>query len=320
MNYIQQAYKGKVELWLYLVGVLLIFCFWQILGVLPFMAALMKKFAADDNLDGLFNLNETTMLTTLESNTTLFFMLLSFAFGLLGLLIVVKKIHKLALVSLTTSRKKIDWKRARFAFVFWGVISSIFVLIDYFLMPESYILNFNLKPFLILVAISIVMIPLQTSFEEYLFRGYLMQGIGVLVKNRWFPLILTSIVFGGMHFWNPEVDKLGPLIMIYYVGTGLFLGIITLMDEGLELALGFHAANNLFTALLVTADWTAFQTHSVLKDISEPKISIDVLLPVLIIYPIILFIFAKKYNWTNWKEKLTGRIEKPVAELNTEEI
>ena len=42
------------------------------------------------------------------------------------------------------------------------------------------------------------------------------------------------------------------------------------MDEGLELALGFHAANNLFTALLVTADWTAFQTHSVLKDMSDP--------------------------------------------------
>ena len=37
------------------------------------------------------------------------------------------------------------------------------------------------------------------------------------------------------------------------------------MDEGLELALGFHAANNLCGALLLTADWTAFQTNSILK-------------------------------------------------------
>ena len=58
--------------------------------------------------------------------------------------------------------------------------------------------------------------------------------------------------------------------MIYYIGTGLFLGIVTLMDEGLELALGFHAANNLFTALLVTADWTAFKTYSIFKDMSDP--------------------------------------------------
>jgi hypothetical protein len=33
-------------------------------------------------------------------------------------------------------------------------------------------------------------------------------------------------------------------MFVYYIGTGLFLG-ITLMDEGMELALGFHAANNL---------------------------------------------------------------------------
>ena len=34
--------------------------------------------------------------------------------------------------------------------------------------------------------------------------------------------------------------------MIYYIGTGFLFGIMTLMDEGTELALGFHAANNLF--------------------------------------------------------------------------
>jgi hypothetical protein len=78
------------------------------------------------------------------------------------------------------------------------------------------------------------------------------------------------------------------------------------MDEGMELALGFHAANNLVGALLVTSDWSAFQTHSIFKDISEPS-RFDVILPVMIIYPILLFIFSKKYQWTDWK-KLTGKI------------
>jgi hypothetical protein len=32
-------------------------------------------------------------------------------------------------------------------------------------------------------------------------------------------------------------------MFVYYIGTGLFLGILTLMDEGMELALGFHANN-----------------------------------------------------------------------------
>ena len=68
----------------------------------------------------------------------------------------------------------------------------------------------------------------------------------------------------------------------------------------------------------VTADWTAFQTHSVLRDTSEPSAGIDVLVPVLVIFPIVLFVFSKKHGWTNWKEKLTGSIEEVVSvdELN----
>ena len=100
--------------------------------------------------------------------------------------------------------------------------------------------------------------------------------------------------------------------MVYYIGTGLFLGIITLMDEGVELAIGFHAANNLATALLVTADWTALQTNSILKDISEPSAGVDILIPVLVLYPIILLILAKRYKWTGWKDKLFGKLQ-PIS-------
>jgi hypothetical protein len=73
----------------------------------------------------------------------------------------------------------------------------------------------------------------------------------------------------------------------------------------MELALGFHAANNLVGALLVTSDWSAFQTHSIFKDVSEPQAGFDVILPVMIIYPILLFIFNRNISGptgrkTNW--------------------
>jgi len=138
-----------------------------------------------------------------------------------------------------------------------------------------------------------------------------MQGFGNLAGNKWFPLLLTSLIFGGMHIFNPEVEKMGYSILIYYIGTGLLLGIFTLLDDGIELAMGFHAANNLIGALLVTSSWSVFQTHSILKDVSEPEIGFDVLLPVFIIYPLILLVLRKKYKWTNWKEKLTGKFTLP---------
>ena len=60
------------------------------------------------------------------------------------------------------------------------------------------------KPFLILSLIVIFLIPIQTSWEEYVFRGYLMQGIGGIIKNKWIPLLTTSLLFGFLHYWNPR--------------------------------------------------------------------------------------------------------------------
>ena len=309
--YIAQAFNVLHEWWRYLLGLVIVVIAVTI-GQIPLTIAVFFK--AYKNGDSIIGMDQTKMLSLLEPNLNLFLMLLSFAVGLLGLFVVVKYFHKQSLISLTTSRKKIDWKRFWLIFFVWGIISSSIVLVDYFNSPADYVLNFKLVPFLILCVVAIIFVPLQTSFEEYLFRGYLMQGIGVIVKNRWVPLIITSVVFGSLHLANPEVDKLGYVIMIYYIGTGLFLGILTLMDEGMELALGFHAANNLFTALLVTADWTAFQTHSILKDISDPSEMAlsEIFIPVFVVFPILLFILSKIYKWTNWKEKLLGTVVEPL--------
>ncbi|MBT8290814.1 MAG: CPBP family intramembrane metalloprotease domain-containing protein, partial [Muriicola sp.] len=65
---------------------------------------------------------------------------------------------------------------------------------------------------------------------------------------------------------------------------------------------------NLFGALLVTADWTAFQTNSIYRDVSEPVLGWDILVPVFVIFPLLLYFFAKKYGWKNWKERLTGKV------------
>jgi len=207
-----------------------------------------------------------------------------------------------------------------FAFGLITITTLVVTLLDYNSNPEDYEVQFDLVPFIILAVIAVIMIPLQTSFEEYLFRGYLMQGIGVLSKNRWLPLILTSVIFGGLHLANPEVEKFGNIIMIYYIGTGFFLGIMTLMDEGMELALGFHAGNNLIAAILVTADWTVFKTHSIFKDIAEPSAGFDVIAPVLILYPIFLLIMAYRYKWKNWGEKLFGKVEPPMIEAESRDV
>ncbi|NBL64159.1 CPBP family intramembrane metalloprotease [Flavobacterium sp. NST-5] len=298
--------------WKYIVGSIIVIVASGI-GQVPFMIAVFAKAMAE----GETITNDTSkLMKILDPNLTLFLLMLSFVVALATLFLVVKHLHKQKILEVTTARPKVDWGRVFFSFGIWAIFSAVSVVAYYFITPEKFVLNFQPVPFLILFVIATLLIPVQTSTEEYIFRGYLMQGFALLAKNKWFPLVMTSVIFGGMHYFNPEVAKMGNIIMIYYIGTGFFLGIITLMDEGMELALGFHAANNLIGALLVTSDWGVFQTHSVFKDISEPSAGLDVLLPVLVIFPILLFIFSKKYKWFGWKEKLAGEIVEPINQNN----
>ncbi|MBT8319044.1 MAG: CPBP family intramembrane metalloprotease domain-containing protein, partial [Gramella sp.] len=119
------------------------------------------------------------------SNRVLVENLLAFVIFLAGLFLWVKYVHHQPLKALTTPRKKVDWNRFWFAFILVASFNVIVTLLDYFSNPGDFTLNFQLEPFLYLLVISVFLIPIQTSFEEYFFRGYLMQGIGILVRNRW---------------------------------------------------------------------------------------------------------------------------------------
>ena len=280
----------------------LIFVFFHIIGQIPLSLYIISQ---SDIVEGVQN--QQDLFNNLPSNLTLFLVLLPFAVVLPFVYLVVTRLHNQSILSLITARNRVDYNKIFFSFMLWGSVSTLMVFFDYWMSPEDFTWNFKPLTFLILFLISIVMIPLQTTLEEIIFRGYLLQGFGVLFKNRWMPLLTTSTLFGLLHLWNPEIDKLGIHLIWYYIGTGLFLGLITLMDEGLELALGFHAANNLVTALLVTASWTAFQTESLLIDNSEPSLGVELILTLLLIYPLIIFIFAKKYKWKNWLSQLTNK-------------
>ncbi|MFI2742342.1 lysostaphin resistance A-like protein [Zhouia sp. PK063] len=315
MSYIKQAFKYQHEFWKYFIGFCFSFLGSQIIGAIFFFIAMAVKMVTDGT--NAINLSdESSLMNIFDSNIMLPVFLIPFAIGILMLAGWMKWQHKQPIKYLFNAFGKLDYKKILFSFLLWGSITVIFTLVDYFMNPNDYVLNFHIVPFIILFIISIILIPLQTSFEELLFRGYLMQGIGVATKNRWVPLVVTSVVFGLMHSFNPEVAKTGPIIMVSYIGTGFLLGIMTLMDDGLELALGYHAANNLIIALLVTSDWSVFQTHSILKDVSDPKVGAEIFLPVFVVYPILLLIYGKVYKWTNWKERLFGKIKPPVTKLD----
>ncbi|GAA0872169.1 CPBP family intramembrane metalloprotease [Gangjinia marincola] len=310
--FIKQAYKAQHEFWRYLIGSVVIFIA-SLIGQVPFMVALFVN--KDFNPFG----DEAVILGLLEPNLNLFLLMISFVFALVGIYVAVHFIHSQKFKDIITSRFKIDWGRVLVGFIAVALVLVPLTLYDYYANPADYIWNFKPDKFVILLMIAVILIPIQTTVEELVFRGYLMQGFGIFSGSRFIALLATSLIFGLLHIANPEIAKMGYIVMVSYIGTGFFLGILTLMDEGIELAMGFHAGNNLLIALLVTADYTALQTHSLLKSIADPKVGMEVFIPVLVIYPLILLIFSRLYKWSNWKEKLFGKVTSPsLVDKSTE--
>ncbi len=308
MDFITRGYSGNTNWYWYVLTLGLIFIGWRIIGSVPlFLTAYITAGsyqAFSDAVPSMF------MSLGINSNFYLFLILFTFILGLVGLYAGVKFFHQKSFTSIITSRAKIDWNRIILGFLLWFVVSFGFIYMD-ILTNTELVWNFKPVPFFTLVVVSFLFIPLQTSFEELLMRGYLMQAFGIWAKNRWMPLVATTLIFGLLHGANPEVEKLGWGIMVFYIGTGLFYGITTLMDEGTELALGLHAANNIVAALFITADWTAFKTEALYIDKSEPLLSWHVFIPVFVLYPLMLLYFSKKYKWHNWQYKLAGKVQKP---------
>jgi membrane protease YdiL (CAAX protease family) len=301
--YIEQAYKGINTWWRVCITT---FCTAGIFVVNLATYFMMSK----DDMKEVYK-----SMSAIPNNAALIINLLPFVL-LLGLLfLLVRFLHQRTVLSLTSSRSTVDYSKILFSFLLVVFLSIVVFIISYCVDDSNIILNFNPLKFSILFVISMLLFPFQVGLEEYLFRGYLLQQLGVLVRNRWLPLIITSVIFGLFHSANPEVAAMGYGVMVFYIATGFLLGIMTLMDEGLELALGFHLGNNIMAALLITSDYSAIHTDAVFKYSGAENpgdVLNEMIISIVIVYPIILFIFATRYTWTNWKAKLTGRIQ-PIS-------
>lgn len=124
-------------------------------------------------------------------------------------------------------------------------------------------------------------------------------GLYQLVRKPIFPLVITSLMFGLMHGMNPEIAQFGFWkMMIFYIGMGAFLGLLTLLDESLELALGIHFANNLFGALFVSFEGSALQTPTMYRSL---VIDMDyMLVGWFIMLAVFMAIAYYKYRWKDW--------------------
>jgi membrane protease YdiL (CAAX protease family) len=298
MDFLRQGKQGDTRWSGYLLMLFFIVLVFGLIGQLPMtIDALFTDKAAVQDGASPFQLMEA-----FGRNKFFFYLMFPFALTFFTVLIAVKLILKRPWQSILTARAVFDWRRLLFASVILGMIVFSSLLYSIYTNQELH-WNFNPTAFFPLLVIALVMVPLQIAAEEVVMRGFIFQVIGASGAKGWHAVVVTGIVFGLLHAANPEVQALGPWVVSYYILTGLFLGIIVLMDDGLELAIGYHLVNNLFATLIVTNNWQAFRTDALFIDLSPPAFGWENFISLFLVQPLLLFIFSKRFKWTNWRQR-----------------
>jgi len=235
---------GKNHWYRYLLSFVFIIFLWQIIGGIPY--ALVYFLEKTDQL----------YLSYLTQS-------FSFICFLLATGLAVRFIHKRPVISLVTSQSRINWKKIWLPGVLWLFLSVWVTLGDALFHPDSYRLAFDFRQWMPFALTALLLTPIQTTAEEWLFRGFILQGLGRITRNQIILILLSGILFALPHFLNPEMQIDFLLLALFYFSFGAFLTWMTLRYQTLELALGVHAANNLFAVIVANYEGSALPSPAI---------------------------------------------------------
>jgi membrane protease YdiL (CAAX protease family) len=305
MNHLESSFTGKNAFWRYFIMLLVILAATNTIGAIPLFISIAISSASNPQaISELATRPNDLSPLHLDPNVGLLIMLFPFIIGLLTFVLLVKPLNDRSPAKVINGTNSFRWNRFLISALVWTIVSAIYLFINLRLDPSNFSVNNKTFTIITLALISVLFIPFQATFEEIIFRGYLMQGFAVLFRNRFLPLVLTSVFFGLMHAFNPEVKDFGFWTMIpQYVLFGIIFGVITILDDGIEAAMGAHAANNIFLCIMVTNESSALQTPALYEQ--HTVYPWTEFLTMLIMGIVIIFILKTIFKWKSFSVLLS---------------
>jgi membrane protease YdiL (CAAX protease family) len=258
-SYIDTAPGPHGRWWNYLLGLIFVLASWLFVGGIATAGVLVTLLKPDTPLTAL----SVEQLSTQGPYTAFLVVMAAYPFFLAGMLLTPPIFHRRSPRTLITAAPAINWGRVALGFGVWTGIQVLFTLLGYLLDPAGLALTFDAATFAPFAVMAVCLVPLQTTAEELFFRGYLVQWASLLSRNRLFLIVLSAVIFTLPHLANPEVRLDVPVMVAQYFALGAFFAWISLRDGTLELAIGVHAANNLFAVLMVNYPGSALPSPSV---------------------------------------------------------
>lgn len=124
-----------------------------------------------------------------------------------------------------------------------------------------------------LLPFAIIVIMIQVSTEELLFRGYLQQQFACLSSSPWVWMVLPSLLFGLWHFWNGNSLTEGLVYVFWATLLGLACADLTARTGNLGAAIGLHLANNFVAVMFIgTQGWPMSGLALILYPYQDPNL------------------------------------------------
>jgi len=302
LSFLDNSSTGKNNWWIWIVFTVIFIIVWQVIGSLPlvgfcWLLKIVKVAGYSCNLDEL-------VITGPSKAPNFLFMHITFLIGAASFYFFLKILHNKNLLKVLTERIQFDYKRSLFGLNTFFLFAVIPLATTLLTNTSELKLRGDVPDLLLITLIALIFVPIQAGLEEAFFRGYLLQGFSLLFKSRVLILIITSSLFAFLHLMNPEPWSYGVgtyLISVFLVG--MFMGLITLVDGGIELAVGIHIANNLWVHLIVGLEDSVIPSSSLFI---TPNQNVD-MIPTIIFsisqYTLITLVFAFKYKWLDKLKK-----------------
>jgi len=160
-------------------------------------------------------------------------------------------------------------------------------------------------PFAASMLVLVLVVPPQAAAEEYVTRGWLLQGVGVWFRGPWVPIALQAVVFAALHGWGTPWGFADLLVF------AVIAGWLTVRTGGLEAAIALHVMNNLVSGGLGAA-YNDLGTDTTATDLPWQYAVVD--LPVLLAYAAMILWLARRRGLATVTP--AQPVEEPVVEIS----
>ena len=138
------------------------------------------------------------------------------------------------------------WSRFGAGLGIWTACLAATTLADILLRPGGFRWSAGVGTAALAVA-ALVGLGVQTFAEEFVFRGYLTQGLLLATKRPLVASGLSGLLFGALHIPNGIPQALNAAVF------GLVAALIAIRTGAIAFTWGLHLINNLFGAVIVVS-------------------------------------------------------------------